>query len=75
VDKPIVQNHCLAEYLDQVPTNKERYQKMVGRLIYLSHKRPDITYAISLVSQFMHNPSEVHMETTLRVLKYLKSSP
>jgi len=48
---------------------------MMGRLIYLSHKHPDITYAISLVSQFMHNPSEVHMETTLRVLKYLKSSP
>ena len=50
MDKPIVQNHYLAEYPDQVPTNKERYQKMVGRLIYLSHKRPDITYAISLVS-------------------------
>ena len=74
-DTPIIQNHCLADYPDQVSTNKERYQKLVGRLIYLSHTRPDIAYAVSLVSQFMHNPSEVHMEAALRILRYLKSSP
>jgi hypothetical protein len=61
VDTSIVQNHCLAEYPDQIPTNKERYQKLVGRLIYLSHTRPDIACVVSLVSQFMHNPSEVHI--------------
>jgi hypothetical protein len=65
VDTPIVHNHCLAEYPDQIPTNKERYQKLVGRLIYLSHTRPDITCVVSLVSQFMHNPSEVHIEAAL----------
>ena len=75
VDTPIIQNHCLAKYSDQVPINREWYQKLVGRVIYLSHTRPDIAYAISLVSQFMHNPSEVHMEATLWVLRYLKSSP
>ena len=75
VDTLIIQNHCLVEYLDQVSINKERYQKLVGRLIYLSHTHPDITHTVSLVSQFMHNPSEVYMETTLRVLRYLKSSP
>ena len=74
MDTPIMPNHCLAEYPDQVPTNRERYHKLVGRLIYLSHTRSDITYAVSLVSQFMHNLNEVHMEATLRVLKYLKSS-
>jgi hypothetical protein len=75
VDTLIIQNHCLVEYLDQVSINRERYQKLVGRLIYLSHTRPDIAHAVNSVSQFMHNLSEVHMEATLRVLRYLKSSP
>lgn len=57
-DTPIVQNHKLEEYRDQVPTNKERYQRLVGKLIYLPHTRSNIAYAISLVSQYMHNPSE-----------------
>ena len=61
MDTPIAQNHRLGEYLDQVPADKERYQRLVGKLIYLSHTRLDIAYAISVVSQFMHYPSEVHM--------------
>ncbi|PRQ35370.1 putative RNA-directed DNA polymerase [Rosa chinensis] len=75
VDTPIEQNHRLAEYLDQVPTNKARYQRLVGRLIYLSHTRPDLAYAVSVVSQFMHNPSKTHMDAVFRILRYLKSAP
>ncbi|PRQ56600.1 putative RNA-directed DNA polymerase [Rosa chinensis] len=75
VDTPIEQNHRLAEYLDQVPTSKARYQRLVGRLIYLSHTRPDLAYAVSVVSQFMHNPSEAHMGAVFCILGYLKSAP
>ncbi|CAL2244732.1 unnamed protein product [Prunus armeniaca] len=46
VDTPIVENHKLGVYVDQVPTNRERYQRLVGRLIYLSLTRPDIAYAL-----------------------------
>jgi len=75
VDTPIVQNHRLREYPDQTPTNKGRYQRLVGKLIYLSHTRPDIAYAVSVVSQFTHNPSEDHMDVVVRILRYLKASP
>jgi hypothetical protein len=75
VDTTVVQNHGLGEFLDQAPTNKERYQRLVGKLIYLSHTRPDIAYAASLVSKFMHYPSEDHMSVVIRILRYLKSSP
>uniref|UniRef100_A0A2N9FXX4 Integrase catalytic domain-containing protein n=1 Tax=Fagus sylvatica TaxID=28930 RepID=A0A2N9FXX4_FAGSY len=70
-----IENHRLGEYSDQVPADKVRYQRLVGKLIYLSHTRPDITYAVSVVSQFMHNPSEDHMGAVIRILRYLKSSP
>ncbi|VVA40347.1 PREDICTED: Retrovirus-related Pol poly from, partial [Prunus dulcis] len=58
IDTPSEQNHKLGLYLDQVPTDKERYQRLGEKLIYLSHTRPDITYAVSVVSQFMHSHSE-----------------
>lgn len=43
--------------------DKEMYQRLVGKLIYLSHTRPDIAFAVSLVSQFMHSPRKVHLQT------------
>ncbi|XP_031265752.1 uncharacterized protein LOC116124178 [Pistacia vera] len=60
---------------DQVPIDKGRYQRLVGRLMYLSHTRPDLAYALSIVSQFMHNPGEQHMNAVMRILRYLKHAP
>ncbi|CAL9003229.1 unnamed protein product [Prunus brigantina] len=54
---------------------EERYQRLVGKLIYLAHTRPDIAYAVSVVSQFMHAPSEDHMAAVTRILRYLKVTP
>uniref|UniRef100_A0A2N9I5Z3 Reverse transcriptase Ty1/copia-type domain-containing protein n=1 Tax=Fagus sylvatica TaxID=28930 RepID=A0A2N9I5Z3_FAGSY len=75
IDTPIEQNHKLGEDIDDTPVDRERYQKLVGKLIYLSHTRPDIAYALSVVSQFMHAPCEKHMEAVHRILRYLKSAP
>ena len=75
VETPMEMNHKLGILPDQAPTDKGRYQQLVGRLIYLSHTRPDISYAVSVVSQFMHAPSEEHMEAVYRILRYLKSAP
>lgn len=55
--------------------DRERYQRLVGKLIYLSHTRPDIAYAVGVVSQFMHKPQSDHMEAALRIVRYLKGSP
>jgi Reverse transcriptase (RNA-dependent DNA polymerase) len=38
------------------PVDRERYQRLVGRLIYLSHTRPDISFSVSVVSRYMHDP-------------------
>jgi hypothetical protein len=75
IDTPIVQNHKLGIYPDQILADKGKYQRLVGKLIYLLHTRPDIAYAVGVVSQFMHCLCEEHMEAVTRILKYLKSSP
>ena len=74
-DTPIGPNQKLGDDKEGVPVNTARYQKLVGKLIYLSHTRPDIAFAVSLVSQFMHSPSEKHLEAVYRILRYLKSTP
>ena len=42
--------------------------------MYLAHTRPDISYALSTVSQFMHNPGEKHMQAVMRIISYLKAA-
>jgi hypothetical protein len=68
-------NHKLRILPYQVPTDIGRYQRLVGRLIYLTHIRPVIAYAVSVVSQFMHAPSKEHMDAVNRILRYLKGAP
>ncbi|CAN6725236.1 unnamed protein product [Malus baccata var. baccata] len=75
VDAPTMEKHHLGIYSDQELVDKGRYQRLVGRLIYLAHTRPDIAYAVSVVSQFMHSPSVDHMAAVMRILAYLKSNP
>ncbi|RDX62508.1 hypothetical protein CR513_59152, partial [Mucuna pruriens] len=55
--------------------HKASKKQLVGKLIYLSHTRPNIAYAISVVSQFIHDPKERHLQAVERILQYLKTSP
>ncbi|XP_062005695.1 uncharacterized mitochondrial protein AtMg00810-like [Rosa rugosa] len=54
--------------------NLSYYQRLVGKLIYLTITRPDISYSVSIVSQFMHAPTIAHLNIVKRILRYLKGS-
>ena len=43
--------------------------------MYLAHTRLDLAYALSIVSQFMYNPGERHMNAVMCILRYLKFAP
>lgn len=60
---------------DELLTDPRSYQKLVGKLLYLTMTRPDISFAVQNLSQFMHNPKKPYMEAALRVVRYLKTSP
>ncbi|GKC26312.1 integrase [Tanacetum coccineum] len=48
-----------------------KFRSLVGRLIYLTHTRPDLTYAVGIVSRFMHCPSKQHFGAAKRILRYI----
>ncbi|CAH9092150.1 unnamed protein product [Cuscuta epithymum] len=55
--------------------NPTSFRRLIGRLIYLTNTRPDISFAVQHLSQFVSNPRDTHLNAALRILKYLKSSP
>ena len=70
VDTPIEFNAKLGN-----PVDKEKYQGLVRKLIYLSRTRLDIFYVVSTISQFMQTPYKEHTEVVNRILLYLKATP
>ncbi|KAK0589003.1 hypothetical protein LWI29_008378 [Acer saccharum] len=75
VDTPMDSITKLGLIEDSPPVDKGRYQRLVGKLIYLSHTRPDIAFSVSSISRFMNNPKEEHIGAVYRILRYLKMSP
>jgi hypothetical protein len=52
-----------------------RYRRLVGKLNYLTVTRPDISFAVSVVSQFLNSPCQEHMDVVIQILKYIKGAP
>jgi hypothetical protein len=52
-----------------------QYQRMVGKLIYLTVTRLDIVFAVSVISQFMYAPRIDLLSVIDRILRYLKGTP
>ena len=61
--------HDAGEYFDAV-----LYQQAFGCLIYVCIKRPDIQYAMSQVSRFMHSPGISHWQVVKRTFRYLSGT-
>uniref|UniRef100_A0A3Q7F578 Reverse transcriptase Ty1/copia-type domain-containing protein n=1 Tax=Solanum lycopersicum TaxID=4081 RepID=A0A3Q7F578_SOLLC len=60
---------------DPLYANVTAYQRLIGRLLYLTTTRPDICFAVQVLSQFMQKPKVSHWEAALRLVRYIKGCP
>ena len=75
VDSPMDPNLKLLANQSEMYPDPERYRRLVGNLIYLSITRPDISFVVGVVSQFMQNPRVDHWNAVMRILRYIKRAP
>jgi hypothetical protein len=50
------------------------YKQLVGSLLYLTHSRLDLSYAIGAVSRFMQEPHELHWKDAKHILRYVQGT-
>lgn len=51
------------------------YRRLIGRLMYLTISRPDITFAVNRLSQFLAAPRTPHLNAVHHLLQYIKGTP
>uniref|UniRef100_A0A2N9EY92 Reverse transcriptase Ty1/copia-type domain-containing protein n=1 Tax=Fagus sylvatica TaxID=28930 RepID=A0A2N9EY92_FAGSY len=74
VDTPIEYNNRLNTHDGEPLPDATLYRQLVGSLVYLTVTRPDIFYAVHIVSQFMAAPRSLYYAAVLRILRYLKDT-
>ncbi|BAT90398.1 hypothetical protein VIGAN_06164000 [Vigna angularis var. angularis] len=51
------------------------FRCLIGRLIYLTNTRSDITYVVRRFSQYVASPTQAHHQAAFRILRYIKNTP
>jgi len=72
---PMHSNIKLGSIEENIIVDKEMYQRLIAKLVYLSYTRLDIAFVVSLLSQFMHQQEETHLQATPSIVKYFKGTP
>ncbi|TXG53197.1 hypothetical protein EZV62_022366 [Acer yangbiense] len=74
VTTPIASNEKLQQDDGAEKVDPTIFRKLVVSLIYLTNTRPNIAFAVNLVSRFMSNPSKLHFIAAKRILLYLSGT-
>ena len=74
VDTSMDPNVKLVPSQGELLRDPERYRRLVGKLNYLTITRPDISFPMSVVSQFLQSPCDSHWDAVVRILRYIKGT-
>ena len=62
------------DHIGTLLSDPKEYRSSVGALQYLTWTRPDISFAVNQVCQFLHCPRDTHFQAVKRILRFLKGS-
>ncbi|XP_068328003.1 uncharacterized mitochondrial protein AtMg00810-like [Pyrus communis] len=74
ISTPVSAGQKLSAYVGEPYKHPDHYRNVVGALQYLIITRPDLSYAVNQVCQFMHSPKDTHWMAVKRILRYLKAT-
>ena len=74
VDTPVELNAHLTPIGGKPLPNPSLYRRLIGSLVYLTVTRPNISYAVYQVSQYLFTPRSTHYAAVLHILRYLKGT-
>ena len=75
VDTPMDPNVKLVLSQGELLRDLGRYRRLVGKLNYLTITWPNISFLVSVVSQFLQSPYDSHWDVVVHILRYIKGTP
>ena len=75
IKSPMEQQLKLSKSSGELLANPSQNKRLIGKLIYLTLSRPNITYVVNRLSQFLAQPKAPHMQVANRILQYIKRTP
>ena len=74
IDTPMELNVKLRKEEGDLLVYPSSYPKLVGSLVYLTITRPDISFSVQQVSQFLQTPHHLHLVVVRRIIRYVQGT-
>lgn len=71
---PMAKGLKLSKHEGDMLVDPEIFRRLIGKLLYLNLTKPDISYAVQQLSQFLQLPRIPHFVAAVHLLRYLKGT-